>query len=227
MGQCVRREWWELVREGAEEVRRRRRVAPVAGSAGVGGRVARRTVPDVGRVTSGQAPWPEAARAGEEAEAGLGPAGCVARGRGGTHGTRPRVCPRRRALRHLRGPPAGPRPRAQDAARPAGGERRGPQGQDAPVGGPRPRQGGAHGGADRRARMPRGRGGARARGPARARPPPAPTGAGAPTGACPPSRPAARRPTRPPTPGRPRAGTARRATAATGRRRARPGRPAW
>ena len=30
--------------------------APVAGSAGVGGRVARRTVPDIGRVTSDQAP---------------------------------------------------------------------------------------------------------------------------------------------------------------------------
>ena len=146
--------------------------APVAGSAGAGGRVARRTVPDVGRVTSGQAPWPEAARAGGEAGAGLGPAGGVARGRGGTHGTRPRVCPRRRAPRHPRGPPAGPRPQAQDAARPAGGERRGPQGQDAPAGGPRPRQGGAHGGADRRARIPQGKGEARARGPARARPPP-------------------------------------------------------
>lgn len=162
MGQCVRRTWWELVREGAEEVRRRHRVAPVAGSAGV----ARRTVPDVGRVTSGQAPWPEAG------EAGLGPAGGVARGRGGTHGTRPRVCPRRRVRRHLRDPPAGPRPQAQDAARPAGRERRGPQGQDALAGGPRPRQGGAHGGADRRARIPQGKGEARARGAARARPPP-------------------------------------------------------
>ena len=30
--------------------------APVAGSARVGGRVARRTVPDIGRVTSDQAP---------------------------------------------------------------------------------------------------------------------------------------------------------------------------
>lgn len=170
MGQHAWKPWWELVREGAAgEVRRRHRVAPVAGSARVGGRVARRTVPDVGRVTSDQAPWPEAARAGEEAEAGLGPAGGVARG---THGTRPRVCPRRRAPRHPRGPPAGPRPQAQDAARPAGGGRRGPQGQDALAGGPRPRRGGAHGGAGRRARMPQGKGGARARGPARARPPP-------------------------------------------------------
>ena len=229
MGRYVLKPWWELVREGAAgEVRRRHRVAPVAGSAGAGGRVARRTVPDVGRVTSDQVPWPEAARAGEEAEAGLGPAGGVARGRGGTHGTRPRVCLRRRAPRHPRDPPAGPRPQAQDAARPAGGGRRGPQGRDALAGGPRPRQGGAHGGAGRRARMPQGKGGARARGPARAHPPaamrpaPAPTGTGAPTGACSSSRPAARRPTRPPTPGRSRAGTARRATAATRRRRACP-----
>ena len=73
-------------------------------------------------------------------------------------------------------PPAGPARRTSPAG--AGCRmtcwrgRRGPQGQDAPAGGPRPRQGGAHGGADRRARMPQGRGGARGRGPARARLPP-------------------------------------------------------
>ena len=117
VGQRVGRAWRELVREGAaEEVRRRHRVAPVAGSAGVGGRVARRTVPDVGRVTSGQAPWPEAAWTGEEAEAGLGPAGVSHVGVAGrmgrdlesvrsdalpaTRGTRPPDLARRRKMPH-------------------------------------------------------------------------------------------------------------------------------
>ena len=63
--------------------------------------------------------------------------------------------------------------------------------------------------------------------PATMRPAPAPTGTGAPTGACPSSRPAARRPTCPPTPRQSRAGTARRATAAIRRRWARPGRSTW
>lgn len=230
VGRRVGRAWRELVREGAEEARRRHRVAPVAGSAGAGGRVARRTVPDVGRATSDQAPWPEAARAGEEAEAGLGPAGGC------------RTWAWRDAWDATSGlsaatrspPPAGPAHRTS----PAGARCRTTCWWRAswPARAGRSRRGSATSpgrrtwrgrqtcpDASRQGRGPRPCSGS----PATMRPAPAPTGTGAPTGACPSSRPAARRPTRPPTPGRSRAGTARRATAATGRRWARPGRPAW